>query len=116
MRKIKRLLKNIYYLSKPDIQQDILATQALPNAQELLNNLLNNLKYEIADEINEIQKQMQKPTALSCEESIVYIVENGVSISRFGDGEIMLMFGEFIPFQAYDSELANRLKQVLVEN
>ena len=38
------------------------------------------------------------------------------SIARYGDGEFNLIFGEDLPFQKYNSELAARLKYILNSN
>lgn len=63
---------------------------------------------------------------LDSESSIKYIVENKCSVSRFGDGELAMIYhyldrrspGEFYiqSFQDYDVELAKRLYQVLQSN
>ena len=37
------------------------------------------------------------------------LLKQGYSISRFGDGEIMLMEGKSIAFQSYDPRLAKKL-------
>lgn len=63
---------------------------------------------------------------LDSESSIKYIVENKCSVSRFGDGELAMIYhyldrrppGEFYiqSFQDYDVELAKRLYKVLQSN
>ncbi len=46
-------------------------------------------------------------------ESLEFIQENNASVVRFGDGEIDLILGHSIPYQAYDKELAEALKAIL---
>lgn len=52
------------------------------------------------------------PLVFNDYETIEYILENKCSIARFGDGELRLMRGIDLEFQAYDKELSNKLKQV----
>ena len=54
----------------------------------------------------------KKPDVLSAEQTINYILDNKVSISRFGDGEIEIMAGLNLQFQTNDKKLADKLKQV----
>lgn len=49
----------------------------------------------------------------SMEETIDEIIRNNKSISRFGDGEFALIFGNNIGFQEANNELSQRLKEVL---
>lgn len=53
---------------------------------------------------------------LGLEESLEYFLENPKSFCRFGDGEINLIRGLSIPFQAYDEKLALRLKEILASS
>lgn len=54
----------------------------------------------------------KKPKVLSSEETIMYILDNKVSISRFGDGEVEIMAGLDLQFQKNDKDLAEKLKRV----
>ena len=48
-------------------------------------------------------------------DSIKYIIEHKCSVSRYGDGEfIMLLGGGYDDYQGADQKLAKRLKEVLV--
>lgn len=47
------------------------------------------------------------------EKSVDFILEHGASVARFGDGEIDIIMGNSIPYQAYSKALADDLKQVL---
>lgn len=53
------------------------------------------------------------PKVLDSHKSIQIIIDKQLSISRFGDGELMIIRGKGWGFQNYDSELAKRLKEVL---
>ena len=50
---------------------------------------------------------------LSPLESVQYLVDNPVSLSRFGDGELNIIMGGSIHFQEYDAVLRERLIQIL---
>jgi hypothetical protein len=50
---------------------------------------------------------------LSLEDTLDEIIKNNRSISRFGDGEIKLIFGNKIGFQNANKMLAIKLKKVL---
>jgi glycosyltransferase family protein len=56
------------------------------------------------------------PKVLSLEETIDNIINNKVSVSRFGDGEFNLMSMQSIGFQEADQLLSQRLKEILVSN
>lgn len=49
----------------------------------------------------------------STEETFVNIIDNNLSIARFGDGEINLMNGKNLVFQESSDDLSDRLKGVL---
>jgi len=57
-----------------------------------------------------------KPKVMTATESIKYIIENKVSLSRFGDGEISLMCGVSLQFQKADLLLQKRLIEVSQSN
>jgi glycosyltransferase family protein len=50
---------------------------------------------------------------LSSEDTLDEIIKKNCSISRFGDGEIKLIFGQRIGFQEVNKKLAYKLKKVL---
>lgn len=52
----------------------------------------------------------------SPEDTLNKIIKNNISISRFGDGEFLLIFGNKIPFQVPNKKLTKRLKEVLISN
>ena len=59
------------------------------------------------------------PFVMSYDECVSYILSNRASITRFGDGELAVIYGHTLGFQEKNAELAIRLRQVLeseVEN
>jgi glycosyltransferase family protein len=67
--------------------------------------------------INRFQRLINsKINVLSKEESLEFFIQNKISISRFGDGEIRLVNGEDIEFQKSSYELSQRLKEVLTSD
>lgn len=60
------------------------------------------------------KKLLKKPIIKSREETVKKIIEDGSSISRFGDGEFNFILGNSLPFQKWDECLSKRLKEVLV--
>lgn len=50
---------------------------------------------------------------VSKENTLKEIIQNNKSISRYGDGEISLLFGHNIPFQKASENLSNRLLEVI---
>ena len=53
------------------------------------------------------------PTVLSIDETILEIIRNNCSVSRYGDGELNLMVGRGTGFQSFSAELASRLRQII---
>ena len=58
----------------------------------------------------------KKPVVRDDLSTLDKLVKEGNSIARFGDGEIALLNGQDIKFQAAAPELARRLKEVLDTN
>jgi hypothetical protein len=56
--------------------------------------------------------QNKYPKVLSLDETF-NLVLSGFSISRFGDGELNIVFGRGISFQSYSQELCDKLKIIL---
>jgi len=52
------------------------------------------------------------PKVLSMKDSLSFILRQRISISRYGDGEILLMEGYSIGFQKKNKALAGRLKEI----
>lgn len=47
------------------------------------------------------------------DETLDFILANHSSVARYGDGEMDIMAGHSIPYQDYNEDLANRLKNIL---
>lgn len=58
-------------------------------------------------------RQKKNPRVLSVEETIDKILSGGFSISRFGDGEMLLIDNKAIGFQKADERLSTRLAEIL---
>ena len=69
--------------------------------------------YKNANLIYETENS-EKPKVLSCSETLEELINSNKSICRYGDGEFNIIFGESIPFQSYDVNLKNRLKDILI--
>lgn len=55
---------------------------------------------------------LRRPAVCGVGETLDMLATTGMSIARFGDGEVMLMNGKGIPFQDYSRQLAERLRDV----
>lgn len=71
-----------------------------------LKNL--NSKYENSDTDSVYPKVKTK------EETLKELIESDKSITRFGDGEFNLIWGESLPFQEFSGKLQTRLKEILI--
>ena len=56
------------------------------------------------------------PVVASRFETLEKLLNSNCSMSRYGDGEFNLIFGEGLPFQRYDKTLSKRLKEILVSD
>ena len=63
-----------------------------------------------------MDKIVKKPEINDSIKTIEEIVNNNFSISRYGDGEFKLIYGEDLLFQKYDKNLSDRLKEILISN
>lgn len=70
---------------------------------------------EIIEQINyeNLESSIERPLIYNCCKTIEALQNNNTSIARFGDGEISIINKKDIPFQKYNKELANRLKEIL---
>lgn len=62
------------------------------------------------------KKQQIIPQIMSIDQTVDNIVASGSSVSRFGDGEVLLIGSKGIGFQKTDSKLSARLAEVLQSN
>lgn len=63
-----------------------------------------------------LQKKLGLPQIMSVRDTLNIILENSVSVCRYGDGEFKLMDGEAIFFQQKNALLSQRLKEVIQSN
>lgn len=80
-----------------------------------IRNKLNEKKFKIKRSLYYFlfRAFFKKPLILSKEETIKKIIEDKISVSRFGDGEYSLMLGhDTIGFQDGSKEISNALKEV----
>ncbi|WP_449457179.1 SP_1767 family glycosyltransferase [Streptococcus suis] len=50
---------------------------------------------------------------LPIDQTLTYILNNGSSVARFGDGEIEIIAGNSIPYQPYHPDLAKELRHIM---
>ncbi len=62
------------------------------------------------------RKQRLLPDVMTIDETIQHIISKNSSVSRFGDGEMLLIGGEGIRFQHPDNELSKRLAEVITSD
>ena len=98
---IKTLLKNLRYLSRYNLKE-------LKGDIQYLENHINFLKYELKDDI----PNLYIPEILSVKESAQYILKEGKSLVRFGDGEFKIMAGSVAVFQKKNEQLSKRLNEI----
>lgn len=91
--------------------------------QQLLKTIRYKLKYGCTVEwynfryIMSGQKQKIIPQVASIDETIDYIIEHRCSVSRYGDGELLLTNPQkAIGFQKGSTQLAERLKEIIQSN
>ncbi|MBD1378851.1 SP_1767 family glycosyltransferase [Metabacillus arenae] len=85
----------------------------------LLNTYYKLLKIQVLITImyNRIFSFFVKPPLIrSTEETLNKIITDRVSISRYGDGEFTLMYGESLLFQQHSIEIEIRLREIIKSN
>lgn len=63
-----------------------------------------------------LTKILKFPLIFSPKDTINEAINNNLSISRFGDGEISLVYGKNLHFQKYNKKLGKKLKDILKED
>lgn len=101
----KTFFKNLRYLSRYNLKE-------LKSDIQYLENHINFLKYELKDDIN----NLYIPKILSVRESAEYILKEGKSLVRFGDGEFKIMTGDVAIFQKKNKILTKRLNEIFDSN
>lgn len=83
----------------------------------IFRKIFNKLHYYTLRIFNFLLLIFKKhPKVLDFHKSLNIIIEKQLSVSRFGDGELMIIRGSGWGFQKYDDELAKRLVEVLNSN
>lgn len=83
--------------------------------QNLFNRVRGRLRWEFFKFWDAIYKHLVFTPIVMCDEATIqYIINNHVSLSRFGDGELGIIVGHSLNFQNQDKELGLRLANVLV--
>lgn len=65
---------------------------------------------------NRMLNSLFKQKIYDTDNSIDLLLKNDISLARYGDGELNIMMGGDIHFQSFDSQLADRLKNLLKNN
>ncbi|MBP3821502.1 DUF1792 domain-containing protein [bacterium] len=117
MKALKTLINNIRYLCRYNLKEIFNNTKnvynVLDNEIQNIHYSLDHIKYEITEDLNNLKSINIVNDNL---QAINELIMSNRSFSRFGDGEVNLIFGNGIPFQEYDENLSNRLKEVLKSN
>lgn len=102
-----RLLKNIKFLMQKDIRAVI-----EDSAYMSMKNMEDYCIYEFKENCNDLEHL----NILDYGQTIEKLEKYPKSFCRFGDGEIDLINGKSLPFQKYDSRLAEILKRILTQD
>lgn len=88
---------------------------SVKNVQYLINNgyftkklFVDSLMKLSSNEENELNIKV-----LGILDTLNYILAHNSSVARFGDGEMDIITGHSIPYQDYDENLANELKEII---
>jgi glycosyltransferase family protein len=102
---LKNFFDNILYLFRHNISKRNISNYDL-------NNYLDNLKYELEEDL----KNLQRPKIENPFFTIEKLITENKSVCRFGDGEFELLEGRSIGFQQNSSLLEERLKEILISD
>lgn len=100
-------IKGISILKK---MKDYLNGGVLINMKKYLIQIMYKLYYVYN---NFILCNLKRPQIASIDESLDYVMNNNVSVARFGDGELALINMADINFQKHNKKLSERLIEVL---
>lgn len=89
---------------------------SVKNVQYLINNgyftkklFVDSLMKLSSNEDNELNIKV-----LGILDTLNYVMAHNSSVARFGDGEMDIITGHSIPYQDYDENLANELKEIII--
>lgn len=105
IKRIHIFFNNLRYLFRYDIKK--LAKQSEITSHD---DLVSLIKYHSRFECH----NPNRVNVMGYEDTIQTILNTKRSLCRFGDGEYSLMAGQSIPFQQANSELAARLKEIIM--
>jgi glycosyltransferase family protein len=103
-KELARFKKKLFYSSKTHKQL------------EKIQYKLDNLPYELYDKITNDGFSVPIPIMKTVDETLDKILQDKCSLSRFGDGEFVIMNGGRIHYQNRSPELALRLKEVIASD
>ncbi len=84
------------------------------NIKEISFRIQRRLRWEWYKHADGIRRLfLFVPIVLNSDETIEYVVTNHASLSRFGDGEMNMIYGSNLNFQKKDDRLGQRLSEVL---
>lgn len=63
-----------------------------------------------------ITLKRKPPIVMNTDETLKRIINDRCSVSRFGDGEFSLIYGESLKFQTNSPEISKRLREILISN
>lgn len=106
MRRFSNFIRNINYLTKHSLWD-----QRENDIVYLTNKILDDAQYEF----DLTDGGTSKPTILDGDESLDLVLSSGKSFVRTGDGEVKIMMGMDQPFQEYDKELADGLRNLFIQ-
>ena len=98
----KRIKSNLKYLVKYDL---------LDEKYQIKDETIEDCIYEF----EELSNSLLRLRVLNETETVDILAKHPKSFTRYGDGEVSLMRGEDSAFQAYDPELARKMKEILIK-
>lgn len=79
----------------------------------IMNKILPKIRYECRKNYGIIKGKLMNIQIVDAEGTLDKIIKDGCSISRFGDGELDLIFRKSLKFQDYNDELSKKLIDVI---
>lgn len=82
----------------------------------MFRNVIEKVYIRVRFLVSIVLYRRKIPRILTTEDTLKTILSNGLSISRYGDGELCVMCGGGIGFCSKNSILSTRLREVLMSN
>ena len=88
---------------------------SVKNVQYLINNgyFTKKLFVDSLMKLNRNEENVLNIKVLGILDTLNYVMAHSSSVARFGDGEMDIITGNSIPYQDYDENLANELKNII---